>query len=90
MNLKRAQDNDKLHKVALVMGLSVLVIGLLLDTFVNWFVMTVVLLEFPKEALVTSRLQRHWRENPNSWRGKFSRTFSKILLDEFDDGNHLD
>jgi hypothetical protein len=59
MNLKRAQDNDKLHKVALVMGLPVLVIGLLLDTFVNWFVMTVVLLEFPKEALVTSRLQRH-------------------------------
>lgn len=89
MSLKRANDAGKLHKLALVLGLPVLIIGLLLDTIVNWVVMTVVFLELPKEALVTSRLQRHWRTDPDSWRGKLARKFSNILLDEFDDGDHL-
>ena len=91
MNIKRAKDNNRLHRIAYMMGIPVLVIGLLLDTFVNWTVMTVVFLEMPQEALVTSRLQRHFKDDPTSWRGKFAKQFSEILLDEFDpSGNHID
>jgi len=90
MNIKRVYDAGKLHGFAFVLGAPVLLIGLALDTFVNWVVMTVVFLEFPKEMLVTSRLKRHWETAPKSWRGKFARRFSNILLDEFDDGDHLD
>lgn len=90
MNLKRVRDEGKLHGIAYALGLPILYVGLLLDVFVNWVLMTVVFLEFPKETLVTSRLKRHWKTAPNSWRGKFARKFSNIMLDEFDDGDHLD
>ena len=90
MNLKRVRDDGKLHGIAFALGMPVLIVGLILDTFVNCVVMTVVFLEFPKETLGTSRLKRHWETAPDSWRGKFSRRFSNILLDEFDDGDHLD
>lgn len=90
MNLKRVKDAGKLNGIAYGFGMPILIAGLILDTFVNWVLMTLVFLEFPQEALVTSRLQRWWRTAPDSWRGKLARQFSKIMLDEFDDGDHLD
>jgi hypothetical protein len=89
MNIKRVRDAGKLHGTAFALGMPILIIGLILDTFVNWVFMTLVFLEIPKETLVTSRLQRWWRTAPTSWRGKLARKFSNIMLDEFDDGDHL-
>ena len=88
MNLKRAKDAGQLSKTALVLGAPVLWIGYLLDAFVNITLMTIVLLEFPKEILVTDRLIRHSKAT-SGWRLKVVYWFQP-LLDLFDpSGRHL-
>ena len=88
MNLKRAKDAGQLSKTALVLGAPVLWIGYLLDAFVNITLMTIVLLEFPKEILVTDRLIRHSKAT-SGWRLKVVYWFQP-LLDPFDpSGRHL-
>jgi hypothetical protein len=59
MNLKRAKESGLLNKTSTVLGTPVLIIGYLLDAFVNAFVMTFLFWEIPKELTVTSRLKRH-------------------------------
>ena len=59
MGLKRVHDAGTMSKAQLVLGLPALVIGLVLDFFVNVIVMTVVLLELPREWTVSARLTRH-------------------------------
>ena len=59
MNIKRVRDMGKLTTLGKVFGYPTLVIGLILDLLVNWFVMTLILLEVPRELTVTSRLKRH-------------------------------
>lgn len=89
MNLARAKREGKLNGFAKLLGTPVLFIGLLLDTFVNVFVMTLVLLEIPEETLVSDRLSRHYTQD--TWRGAFARKFAELLLDPFDpSGKHLD
>lgn len=89
MNLKRVRDMGLLHKHALVLGYPVLIIGYLLDGFVNVFVMTVLLLELPREFTVTSRLKRHNR-GPDGWRKRLVVWFFEPLLDPFDpSGDHV-
>jgi hypothetical protein len=63
MNIKRVRDMGKLTKLGMAFGYPTLVIGLVLDLLVNWFVMTVILLEIPRELTVTSRLKRHHKES---------------------------
>jgi hypothetical protein len=88
MALKRARDAGQLTTVAYVLGLPMLVVGLALDVLVNWFVMTLLLLELPREATVTARLRRH--KGDPEWRGKVSRWFALHLLDTFDpSGRHI-
>jgi len=63
MNIKRVRDMGKLTTLGKVFGYPTLVIGLILDLLVNWFVMTLILLEVPRELTVTSRLKRHHTES---------------------------
>lgn len=85
MNLKRVKDAGKLGKVALALGIPVLVVGLVLDFLVNVLVMTPLLLEIPQETTVTARLKRHKRES-TGWRLQVTNWFASELLDHFDPG----
>ena len=88
MNLKRAKEAGKLSKTALVLGTPLLWLGYALDTFVNVTLMTVVMLELPREFLVTDRLARHHRES-QGWRLKVVLWFEP-LLDPYDpSGDHV-
>jgi cyanate permease len=88
MNLKRAKDAGQLSTTAKVLGYPVLIVGYLLDCFVNLTVMTLLLLEIPQETTVTSRLSRHLNEG-EGWR-KAIAAWAAPLLDVFDpSGKHL-
>lgn len=88
MTLKRARDANLLTKTAKAFGIPVLVVGLLLDFLANVFVMTVMLLELPKETTVTARLKRHNKES-TGWRLSIVK-WAEPLLDPFDpSGDHI-
>jgi len=88
MNLKRAKDAGQLTTTAKALGYPVLIVGYLLDCFVNFTVMTVLLLEIPQETTVTSRLSRHLNEG-GGWR-KAIAAWAAPLLNPFDpSGAHL-
>jgi hypothetical protein len=88
MNLKRVHDSHGLSPWALRFGYPVLIVGYLLDILVNWVVVTLLLLELPREATVTARLKRHNRESAG-WR-KSVALFFEPLLDPFDpSGDHI-
>lgn len=82
MCLKRANDHLPLFGATRIAAMSVLWPGYLLDFLTNMFVMTVLLLELPREWLVTARLSRHSRDD--GWRGVLSRWVCSALLDRFD------
>lgn len=87
MALQRARLAGTLSKAALVLGAPMIVAGIVLDALVNIFIMTVLLMELPKEWLVTARLKRHCGQS--GWRGNISRWICHKLLDAFDpDGRH--
>lgn len=88
MNLARAKRNGLLNKTALVLGTPLLVVGYLVDFLMNVTVMTVVLLEWPKETTVTARLKRHNKES-TGWRLAIVKWFEPIL-DPYDpSGDHI-
>lgn len=82
MGLSRAKKAGQLHKTAMVLGYPVLIVGYLLDAFVNVFVLTLILLEIPQELTVTARLKRHIKTS-HGWRLSVARWFIP-LLDPFD------
>ena len=91
MHLLKVHQAGNLKGLTRVFGYPVLLVGVILDTVVNWFVASIMFLEIPKEFLVTTRLQRHWKNDPKSWRGKLARSISNLLLDQFDpSGDHID
>tara|TARA_R110000822_G_scaffold9207_16_gene35898 strand:+ start:134 stop:481 length:348 start_codon:yes stop_codon:yes gene_type:complete len=88
MNLKRAKDAGQLTTTAKALGYPVLIVGYVLDCFVNSTVMTVLLLEIPQETTVTSRLSRHLNEG-EGWRKSIA-AWAAPLLDPYDpSGKHL-
>jgi hypothetical protein len=88
MNIKRVRDAGKLTRIGYAFGYPTLLIGYALDVICNWFVMTVVFLELPKEATVTARFKRHNRES-TGWRLSIVRFFEP-LLDPLDpSGDHI-
>ena len=88
MNLARAKDAGQLTTTAKVIGYPVLIVGYVLDCFVNVFVMTFVFLEIPQETTVTSRLSRHYNES-NGWR-KAIANWAAPLLNPYDpSGKHI-
>ena len=87
MALQRARRAGVLSTPALVMGSPLLVCGVVLDALVNATLMTALLLEWPREWLVTARLKRHCGQP--TWRGAIARWMCQNLLDTFDpDGRH--
>lgn len=89
MCLKRARDVGTLTRVAYILGLPILGIGLLLDFIANTIVLTVLLLELPREWLVTARLSRHIH-NDSGWRKKVALWIGVHFLDPYDpSGKHL-
>lgn len=88
MNLKRVRDTVGLPKPVFILGLPLLKTGLVLDFLLNVFVMSVILLEFPREMTVSRRLKRH--NKAGGWRAKIVRKIFEPLLDPFDpSGNHI-
>jgi hypothetical protein len=55
MNLKRVKDAGDLTTVTKVLGYPLLFLGLFFDFIVNVFVVSFILLEFPKELCKTLR-----------------------------------
>ena len=82
MSLKRAKDAGLLSTTAKVLGYPVLIVGYVLDCFVNFIAMTVLLMEIPQETTVTARLKRHNRES-TGWR-KSVALWAEPLLDPYD------
>ncbi len=88
MNLARVRDLGQLSTASYVLGYPVLVVGLILDFILNVFVMTILLLELPKETTITARLKRHNRDG--GWRGKITQKIFEPILDPFDpSGDHV-
>jgi hypothetical protein len=88
MNIKRVRDAGKLTTLGKVFGYPTLVIGLILDLLVNWFVMTIILLEVPRELTVTSRLKRHHKES-TGYRLAVVKFFEPVLDPLDPSGDHI-
>jgi hypothetical protein len=88
MNIKRVRDMGKLTTLGKVFGYPTLVIGLILDLLVNWFVMTIILLEIPQELTVTSRLKRHHKES-TGYRLAVVKFFEPVLDPLDPSGDHI-
>src|SRR6266404_5787210 len=63
MALDRAKEAGTLRPIAFKLGLPILGIGYFLDLLTNVFVMTFVMLELPREWVVTARLRRHVKDS---------------------------
>lgn len=57
------------------------------STALNWTVFTVLLLEWPKEAFLSTRLARHKRQG-HGWRQRFADFLGRTWLDPFDPTGH--
>lgn len=88
MSLQRAKNAGTLTTTAKVFGYPVLFAGLLLDFIANITVMTILLVELPREGTVTRRLKRH-NASSTGWR-KAVAAWAEPLLDPFDpSGDHI-
>ena len=85
---KRVRDMGKLTLLGKVFGYPTLVIGLVLDLFVNTTLMTIVLFEIPQEWTVTSRLKRHHAES-TGWRLAVVKFFEPVLDPLDPSGDHV-
>lgn len=88
MNIKRVHEMGKLNPLGKALGYPTLLIGYTLDVIVNLLVMTVVMLELPREWTVTARLKRHNLES-TGWRLVVVK-FLEPVLDPLDpSGDHV-
>jgi len=62
---------------------GILFVGLILDTLLNWGLLSVAFLEIPHEVLSTTRVVRHKRAN-NGWRTTQANWWCKNFLTPFD------
>lgn len=74
MKMREVQDDIfKLHWSVRWVCYLCLAIGLILDTLLNWVVLTVTFVELPHEFLSTARVIRHkyysthWRQDQANW-----------------------
>lgn len=87
MGLYRAYLDKRLSKLMIVLVSPVLLLGLLFDVLANVTVATILFWEFPKEALVTTRLSRYIKTD-TTWRRRHSKWVCTKLLDPFDPSNN--
>lgn len=88
MNIKRVQEAGKFTLVGKVLGIPTLVLGLVFDALCNITVMTVLLMELPREWLVTTRLKRH-HATSTGWRLTVVKFFEPILDPLDPSGDHV-
>lgn len=80
MNFSRAKSTGTLPPWALRIGYPLLLTGYVMDFLLNTFVVSWILLEIPRELLVTARLSRHIKSE-SGWRKAVSTWVCKNLLD---------
>lgn len=83
MRLKMLRDAGTLTIAQKVFGYPTLVVGLVLDLFVNVVVCTIVFVELPKEWTVSGRLWRHSNDD-DGWRMELALMLRTQLLDSVD------
>lgn len=83
MGLYRAKLAGRLSRVTTVLGAPFLILGYLTDVLVNITIASVLMLEFPREALLTTRLTRHLKAGAG-WRYRLAKSICEHLLDPFD------
>jgi len=84
MNLWAVELVGKQTRFATNCAKPIMWIGAVLGFLVNTFVMSVVLLEFPRETAVSPRLARHLHKAKPDYRTRFARWFADNLLDAYD------
>ena len=88
MGIYRAYLTKRLGTVNLILSIPFVIVGGLIDVFVNLFVAPVIFLDPPRELLVTSRLTKY-RTGNSHWRRVIAEYVCDNLLDIFDpNGNH--
>jgi len=84
MNLWAVELVGKQTRFAANCAKPVMWIGAVLGFLVNVLVMSVLLLEFPRETAVSPRLARHLHKAKPDYRTRFARWFADHLLDAYD------
>lgn len=88
MGIYRAHLADRLVGLNKVMALPVVAVAYAMDVAANWIIAPLVFLDWPREALVTSRLIRYKRDD-HGWRRQIADFICERLLDVFDPtGDH--
>lgn len=88
MAVWRAELENKLSKPVYYFAIPAVLVGWLLDTFLNWVVLSLIFWEWPKEHTVSERLRRI-NESGRGWKRSFAQAFEP-LLDPFDPtGKHI-
>ena len=88
IGIYRAYLSKRLTPVTKVLSAPFIVIGYLMDAVANLTIASLVFVEFPKEFLVTKRLQRYISVG-EGWRFVVADWICNHLLDVFDpSGNH--
>jgi len=90
MNLYRAREAKTLSLWANRFGKPLLYFGLFIDFLGNMIWLTIIMLELPREYLVTQRLERHLKSGAG-WRYEIAKWACSNLLDAYDPkGCHCD
>jgi hypothetical protein len=88
MGIYRAHLAKRLVGLNKVLALPIVIIGYVMDVATNWIVAPLFFLDWPREALVTSRLIRYKRED-RGWRCRLATWICDELLDPLDPtGDH--
>lgn len=86
--MKLYKHKDNLYPIAKAHGYVLLAIGLIMDTILNVVIATILLLQLPREFLLTTRLKRNIYQG-RGWRRTVSLWVCEHLLDQFDpNGKH--
>lgn len=75
------------HEVSvwvLVFAWPLLLSMLVVDTTMNWTFFTIIMLDFPREFMVTQRMTRYRRQGLMNWRKQFATYLCTRLLNPFD------
>jgi hypothetical protein len=89
MNLYRAKLAGKLTRTQYVLGLPYYWAGVALDVALNWSIGSLILLDLPREAVMTTHMQRLRRDEPDSWGAKVATWICDQGLDSLDpSGDH--
>lgn len=87
MALWKCKREGRLTPAMRVLGYPLLTVGYVFDVAAN-LLASVLLLHWPKELLLTSKLKRIQREEPDGWRNKVAKWICHNLLNAVDPTGH--